>query len=80
MFRLNIEFKERYGQNGKKYRIPYCYDFGYALTVSLNGNMQVQQDRNGYFIVYDPHNAEIKINKDGYLVFHVTDQNYNNTF
>lgn len=68
---LSIEYKIRQGKNGKTYKIPYTYDFGYALSVSINGTLQVYKDDSGYFINYDPHYAEIKVNKDGYPVLHV---------
>lgn len=75
MFRIRIEYVIR-EKNGKKYRIPYTYDFGYAMSVSVNGNINIQQDMNGYYIDYYAKNAEIKVNKDGYMVLHVTDRTY----
>lgn len=71
---LNIEFRERTGKDGRKCKIPYTYDFGFSLSVSLNGGISVYSDAAGYYINYDPHFAEIRLNKDGYPVFHVTDK------
>lgn len=71
---ITIEYRERYSKNGKKYKIPYTYDFGFALSVSINGTLQVYQDDQGYYINYDPKYAEIKVNKDGYPVLHVTNK------
>ncbi len=69
---ISIEYRNRNGKNGKTYKIPYTYDFGYAMSVSINGNLPVLQDAQGYFINYDPKYAEIRVNEKGFLVFHVT--------
>ena len=73
--RLYFEYVTRM-KDGKKFRIPYCYSFGYAMSVSLNEGVLVQQDEFGYFVDYDPRCAEIKLNKGGYLVLHIGNHNY----
>lgn len=77
MFRINIYFNEGITKDGKKFKVPHTIDFGYDMTVSLNGNMkgQVQYDnqQQTYYIIYDPRKAGVKINNNGYAILHITD-------
>lgn len=69
-YRLNLYFK-----NSQRGQIAYTVDFGCNMTVSLCGNIKykVQQDQNGYYILYDPMKAGFKVNSQGYVNFQVSD-------
>lgn len=76
MYRINIYWNCGKTADGRNYKVPHTIDFGYDLTISLNGNMRskVQKDNDGTeFIIYDPRKARIKAGNDGYLVLHVID-------
>ena len=76
-FRINIYYNEGTTSDGKKYKVPHTTDFGWDMTVSLNGNMKgkVQYDNAAktYYIIYDARKAGVKLNSNGYFVLHITD-------
>ena len=71
MIRINIEYKSGVSKNGVKYKIPYTYDFGYGMAIQCNGNVKVQRDNQGLYVVYDPHFAIFGLNDKGYPVLKV---------
>lgn len=81
MQKLYFYFRERTTKNGKKIKIPYTTQFGFNMSISLNGNIQIHKDPdNGLlFIYYNPYYAEIKVNEKGFLVLSIIDENsFNN--
>lgn len=76
-FRINIYYNEGTTPDGKKYKVPHTTDFGWDMSISLNGNMKgkVQYDNEAktYYIIYDPKKAGLKFNNNGYVVLHIID-------
>ena len=75
MNRLYFYYRER-TKNGKKFKIPYTTQFGFNMSISLNGNIQVNKDPdNGWlYIDYNPCLAEVRVNEKGFLVLHIIDE------
>ena len=73
--RLNVEYKSGVSKKGRKYKIPYTYDYGFAMAIECNGNMNVQRDASGALcVIYDPHYAQFCINDAGYPVLRIADE------
>ncbi len=73
--KLNVEFKTGVSKKGQKYKIPYTYDYGFAMAIQCNGNTVVQRDESGaLFIIYDPHYAQFGLNDAGYPVLRIADE------
>ena len=73
--RLNVEYKIGVSKKGQKYKIPYTYDYGFAMAIQCNGNITVQKDPTGALcVIYDPHYAQFSINDAGYPVLRIADE------
>ena len=74
MMRINIFYRTGKTKEGKSYTVPYTLDFGYNLTIQLNGNLKAQTDPTGQdYVVYDPMKAGLKVNERGYLTLNIID-------
>ena len=73
--RLNVEYKSGVSKKGQKYKIPYTYDYGFAISIQCNVNIKLQRDDSGALcIIYDPHYAQFSINDAGYPVLRIADE------